>query len=455
MRIARPTAIKELLKTCGLLAVVAAAGFVVTYQYVGEPPPSHVRIATGPTDGAYFDFGHRYAQLLAEDGITLEVVETAGSAENLDRLKRGDVSLALVQGGSATVDDREHLESLGGLFVEAVWVFTRSETRLHRLSELEGKRVGVGATGSGTHLLAMELLTANGIGEANAELVRAETGDAAGLVASGGLDAAIFVAAAEAPYIRRLLETPGIALGDLERSSTYDRLFSFLTPVVLSEGVVNLERNIPPTDARLVAASASLAARTDLHPGLIPALLDAVTKVHAPGGVLERRRQFPSVDVVDLPMNSDASRYIQSGPSFLYRWLPYGTAVRLDRLKLLLLPLVALLIPLIRLAPPLYQWRIRSRIYRWYAEVRDIDMMLLSEPPADAEPIAEQLRTLEREVASVSVPLAYAGEQYHLRLHIRFLQERLAAARPQRTTAATSESAASDRDSRPLNGTWK
>jgi len=154
-------------------------------------------------------------------------------------------------------------------------------------------------------------------------------------------------------------------------------------------------------------------------------------------------------------MNSDASRYIQSGPSFLYRWLPYGTAVRLDRLKLLLLPLVALLIPLIRLAPPLYQWRIRSRIYRWYAEVRDIDMMLLSEPPADAEPIAEQLRTLEREVASVSVPLAYAGEQYHLRLHIRFLQERLAAARPQRTTAATSESAASDRDSRPLNGTWK
>ena len=115
-------------------------------------------------------------------------------------------------------------------------------------------------------------------------------------------------------------------------------------------------------------------------------------------------------------------------------WAPtYGTAVRLDRLKLLMLPLVALLIPLVRIAPPLYQWRVRSRIYRWYAEVRDIDMTLLSETPVDAQAIAERLRTLEREVASVSVPLAYAGEQYHLRLHIRFLQERLAAARRQGT----------------------
>jgi hypothetical protein len=123
-------------------------------------------------------------------------------------------------------------------------------------------------------------------------------------------------------------------------------------------------------------------------------------------------------------MNEDAIRYIRHGPSFLYRWLPYGTAVVLDRLKVLLLPLVALLLPLFRIAPPLYQWRVRSRVYRWYAAVRDIDLAISSDQP-DVALLRRQLHALESDVASVSVPLAYAGEQYHLRLHIQLLQQEL------------------------------
>jgi hypothetical protein len=123
-------------------------------------------------------------------------------------------------------------------------------------------------------------------------------------------------------------------------------------------------------------------------------------------------------------MNGDASRYIRNGPSLLYRWLPYGTAVVLDRLKVLLLPLVALLLPLLRIAPPLYQWRVRSRVYRWYAAVRDIDLAISSEQP-DLASLRNRLHALESDVASVSVPLAYTGEQYHLRLHIHLLQEEL------------------------------
>lgn len=123
-------------------------------------------------------------------------------------------------------------------------------------------------------------------------------------------------------------------------------------------------------------------------------------------------------------MNEDAGRYIRNGPSFLYRWLPYDTAVVLDRLKVLLLPLVALLLPLFRIAPPLYQWRVRSRVYRWYAAVRDIDLAISSEQP-DVASLRSRLQALESDVASVSVPLAYTGEQYHLRLHIHLLREEL------------------------------
>lgn len=228
--------------------------------------------------------------------------------------------------------------------------------------------------------------------------------------------------------MRGLLQNPAIESLSYERAAAYGRLFPFLTPVTLSEGVVSLERNIPARDISLVAAAANLAARKDLNASLIPALMNAVTRVHQGAGVLEHPRRFPSVDLVDLPLNPEARHYVTNGPSFLFRWLPYGTAALLDRLKILLLPILALLIPLFRIAPPLYTWQVRRKIFRWYAAVREIDSKILNERftgSAEVEAALDRLKQVEREVASVSVPLSYAGELYHLRLHIGFLQGRL------------------------------
>lgn len=418
------TAFVEFIKVWGLLILIIVVGFVITYQYVGAPPPKAIRIATGAKNGAYYAFAQEYARLLASDDISLEVVSTAGSVENLDLLKKGQVSLALVQGGSATNEDKERLQALGSLFLEPVWVFVRKEKSIKRFSDLKSKRVAIGAAGSGTYLLARQLLSAGGITESNTRLIQGDSTQAVASLLQGTIDAAFFVASPAAPLIASLFQEPAIELLNFDRAPAYSRLFSFLTPVTLNEGVLNLERNIPPHDRTLVAVSANLAARRDLNVSLIPALLNAVTRVHQAGGVLEQKRQFPSVDLVDLPLSEDAQRYIMNGPSFLFRWLPHGTAVLLDRLKILIVPLVALLIPLFRIAPPLYDWRIRSKIYRWYAAVREIDSMIQKEVITGNPQLAiSRLKELEREVASVSVPLSYAGELYHLRLHIGFLQE--------------------------------
>jgi TRAP transporter TAXI family solute receptor len=432
------TAFVEFIKVWGLLTLIVVVGFAITYQYVGAPPPKLVRIATGAKNGAYYAFAKKYASLLASDGISLEIVSTAGSVENLELLKKGEVSLALVQGGSATDDDKERLQSLGSLFLEPVWVFTRKQKAIKRLLELRGNRVAVGAAGSGTYLLATQLLSATGVTESNATLIRADAAQAIRSLSQGKIDAAFFVASPEAPIIHSLLEQASMELLNFDRAPAYSHLFPFLTPVTLSEGVLNLERNIPSRDTTLVAVSANLAARRDLNDSLIPALLQAITRVHQIGGVLEHKRQFPSIDFVDLPLNEDARRYITNGPSLLFRWLPYGTAVLLDRLKILVLPFLALLIPLFRIAPPLYQWRVRSKIFRWYAMVREFDSRIHQQTIAgDADSIANRLKELEREVASVSVPLSYTGELYHLRLHIGFLQEKL----EKLTGAARSEKA--------------
>lgn len=420
------TAVVEFLKVWGLLAVIVLVGFLITYQYVGAPPPKVVRIATGANNGAYYTFAQEYARLLASDGITLEVVPTAGSVENLELLKSGEVSLALIQGGSATRDDKERLQSLGSLFLEPVWIFVRRQSAVKRFLELKGNRVSVGIAGSGTHLLATQLLSAAGITETNTQLIREETTQAIDSLSNGKIDAAFFVASPEAPIIRKLFAAPAVELLNFDRAAAYGRRFPFLTPVTLSEGVIDLQQNIPDHDTPLVAASANLAARRDLNASLIPAVLNAVTRVHQTGGVLEHKRQFPSVDFADLPLSEDARRYLINGPSFLFRWLPYGTAVLLDRLKILVLPLLALLLPLFKIAPPLYTWRIRSKIYKWYAAVREVESSIQEKKVSgDATSLINRLNELDRQVASVSVPLSYAAELYHLRLHIRFLQKKL------------------------------
>jgi TRAP transporter TAXI family solute receptor len=419
-------AVVEFLKVWGLLAVIVLVGFLITYQYVGAPPPKLVRIATGANNGAYYTFAQEYARLLASDGITLEVVPTAGSVENLELLKSGEVSLALIQGGSATRDDKERLQSLGSLFLEPIWIFVSRQSAVKRFLELKGNRVSVGIAGSGTHLLATQLLSAAGITETNTQLIREETARAIDSLSNGKIDAAFFVASPEAPIIRKLFAAPAVELLNFDRAAAYGRWFPFLTPVTLSEGVIDLQQNIPAHDTPLVAAPANLAARRDLNPSLIPAVLNAVTRVHQAGGVLEHKRQFPSVDFADLPLSEDARRYLINGPSFLFRWLPYGTAVLLDRLKILVLPLLALLLPLFKIAPPLYTWRIRSKIYKWYAAVREVESSIQQDKVSgDPASLINRLSELDRQVASVSVPLSYAAELYHLRLHIRFLQEKL------------------------------
>jgi TRAP transporter TAXI family solute receptor len=419
------TAVVEFLKVWGMLTLVVVAGFVITYQYVGAPPPNVVRIATGGKNGAYFSFAERYARLLAADGIALEVVPTAGSVENFALLKKGDVSLALVQGGSATQEDKESLQSLGSLFFEPIWIFTRARQPVKEFSALKGKRLAVGSEGSGTYLLASQLLSAAGIDESNTTLIRADSATSVAELSRGSIDAAFFVASASAPLIREIQARREFQLVDFDRAAAYARWFPFLTAVTLAEGVLDLRGNLPARDTSLVAVSANLAARGDLNAGLIPALLNALAYVHQPGGLLERRRQFPSVDYVDLPLNQDAARYIVNGPSFLYRWLPYGWAVLLDRLKILIVPFLALMIPLFRIAPPLYNWRIRSKIYRWYSAVREIDLTVQKNETVDADVMLARLMELEREVASVSVPLSYTGELYNLRLHIDLLQQEL------------------------------
>src|SRR5207302_4690942 len=79
----------------------------------------------------------------------------------------------------------------------------------------------------------------------------------------------------------------------------------------------------------------------------------------------------------DFPVSEDAKHFYKSGPPVLQRLLPFWLASLVDRLKIMLIPLIVLLMPLVRAAPPLAAWRTRRKIYVWYSALRDIDQRLI------------------------------------------------------------------------------
>jgi TRAP transporter TAXI family solute receptor len=410
------------------LLFVLLAGFWAAAQFIKPAPPDTLVISTGSEGGAYERFAARYKTILARYDIELVERPSRGSAENFARLLDGDsgVDVAFIQGGTAARDDESPLAALGSLYYEPLWVFYRGKAGLDRLDALRGKRLAIGGAGSGTRTLSMELLTAHGLQDGATRLVEFEGLDAARALVEGEVDAVFVVGAAQSASVWLLLHSEGIALLDFSQADAYTRRLPYLSPLTLPAGVINLERNIPPASVRLVAPVATMVARKDLHPALTDLLLQAMTEVHREPGLFQAPREFPGVKQLDLPLSDRAERYYRNGPPFLQRYLPFWAANFLDRILVMLLPLLALLIPTLRIAPSLYAWRVKSRIYRWYGELKFLEMNLRRDfSSRTPDEWLTQLAEIEDAVNEVRAPLAYTDFVYTLRSHIALVRKDL------------------------------
>ncbi|MDA8520247.1 TAXI family TRAP transporter solute-binding subunit [Acidovorax sp. NCPPB 4044] len=440
--------LRDLLLSAGPLAFLAVGLVVLAYWWLQPNPPRRVTLATGPAQSAYAEFGQRYRAALAAQGIEVELLESEGSSANLQLLREGRADLAFVQGGTGELreEDEEALESLGSLFVEPVWIFYRADaarhaaarkkhatalnrTHLDSLAQLHGLRVNVGTPGSGLPNLMDKLLEANHV-EPQA-LVRTQLGQTPATVdfLAGRLDALVFASAPESLMVQMLLQTPGVRLMDFPQNEAYSRRFPFLTPVTLPRGVADLAANVPPADVRLVASTTSLLAREGTHPALLQLFAQSAQTLHGGAGWFNRARDFPNTRHSELPIAAEGERAINGSPPLLQRYLPFWIANLVERMWLVLGVLLAAMLPLSRVVPPLYQFRVRSRVFRWYGRLREIE----DEGEVGATPAQElqaQLDRLEAQVEKVSVPLSYADELYALRHHIQIVREKLRATAP-------------------------
>ncbi len=422
---------REQLSVIGPAALLAIVAFVVAFQWVKPAPPSRVVIATGRSDGAYHRFAQLYRERLARERITLDIRDTSGSVENIRLLEdpASGVDIAFVQGGTGGAAKTDSLVSLASLYFEPLWVFSRTAPGPSDLRAMRGRRLAIGPEASGTRAVAQTLLAANGLTGATGRFSPLTGIDAVRALRGGEVDTVFLIASAESETVKEMLRSPGIALLSFPRADAYTKRFPFLTKLVLPAGGLSLEANLPPRDTVLLAPAATLVVRRDFHPALVDLLLVTAAGVHARRGLFEAPKQFPSPDHLEFPLMSEAQRYHQSGPPFLARFLPFWAATLVDRIKVLVLPLLVL-VPLARAVLPAYRWRIRSKITKKYRNVVDVDQALVQGlTAADCDELLARLDGIEEAVRALRVPLGYADAHYHLRLHLDLVRAKVKEAR--------------------------
>ena len=419
--------------------LLAAVLLVLAYLWLDPTPPKRVVLATGVEQGAYSEFGNRYAAWLARYGVKVELRQTQGAAENLALLRDANsgIDLAFVQGGADATprSDEEQddgLRSLGSMFYEPVWLFYRAESaqkllkapRLDRLAQLAGWRVNIGAPGSGVPNLARRMLEANRIDANTITLVQQSQTPAVADLLEGKLDAIVLASAPESLMVQMLLQTPGVMLFDFAQADAYTRRFGFLSAVTLPRGVVDLAGDMPPADVHMVAPTATLVAKKSLHPALAQLFVQAAQQVHGEPGWFQHKGDFPNARDGERELAAEAQRFYRNGVPWLQRYLPFWFANLIDRMWLALLSIVAVFIPLTRVVPPLIALRIRGRIFRWYGRLREIEGQG-THATLPAAKLLTELDDIETMVAQVKVPLSYADELYALKSHIQFVRRRL------------------------------
>ncbi len=418
---------KDSILVIGIAIVLLIAGFWVAFQFVEPAPPTHITISTGSSEGAYFKYAHQYRKALAVNGIDLEILNSAGSGENIQRLLNNEADVAFVQGGASGKSNTEKLLSLGSLYYEPIWLFYRKPLKLNRLSDLTGKKVAIGPEGSGTRTVALQLLEKNGIHSQVTELLPLTGQKGASALIEGKVDAIFMIASPDSEVIQELLRDQRIQTMGFDRAEAYARLNPYLSHILLPQGIVDLEQNIPDHEITLLAPTANLAVREDFHPALAVLLLQAAKKIHHDATLFSRKGVFPNASGLEFPISDVAERYYQKGAPFLMRFLPFWAAIMIDRMVVMLIPLIALLFPLFKIMPPLYRWRVRSRIYRWYRELQAVDDQAhgLELDPDQQQVLCKELDQIENEVNKVKAPLSYADQVYNLLLHIDLVRKKI------------------------------
>jgi uncharacterized protein len=442
-----------------LMLVVLAVVLLASDRSAGK-------IVIGVPGAQYDELVSTYRRDLARHGVELELRQSTDGFATFSTLldSRSGMHAALVkgalfgtlQGRLASAMDRElhdreatGLRSVGRLFHEPIWVFSRGDLPIESLRDLRRKKILVGGEQTATRRIAMQLLKANGIDATSATLLEAMLSGDAGQLLRGEADVAILILPPENDRIQRLLRVDDIRLMDFSpEAEAYTNRFPALTKVILRTGAVEFEPQIPSADITLLATSVALVVRTDTPPALLNMLTYAV--VHNPKSGFDkvgdpvlffRAGEFPTVNDPEFEVANEARAIYKSGElPFLLRVLapmnqkmgmPFSATVfawKHAATLVVLIPVLAVLLPLMRALPAVYVWNVRRKLVYWYRQLNSVEKSLdRDEAQYDTFAAQGEVERIEAAVRRIHLPHYFSDQLYDLRSHIDLVRQRLAA----------------------------
>lgn len=418
---------KGLVISAAAIFIIALVVSVSAYMFLNTAAPRSLTITSGPAGSTFQRNAERYQKILAREGVTLKILPSDGSSDNLQRLAdaKTRVDIGFVLGGEAQKKNYDTLMSLGSIAIQPLMIFYTGKPR-QLLSEFKGEHLNIGPEGSGTNNLALEILKANGIvpGE-DTRLDQTDLEDPTRDLYSGRIDAVFLMGdSTDSAVTRKLMRDKRIRLFSFIQADAYVRRIRTLNKLWLPRGTMDLGNDIPADDVELVGPNVQLIARDTLHPALSDLLLEAAREVHGSAGLYRKRGEYPAQVEGEYRSSPDANRYYTSGKSFLYRTFPFWMASLISRVLTVLLPLALILVPLVKVAPALYRWRFSSRIYKWYRVLLELerDAFKPGVGPERREELLHQLDLIETAVNHITIPAPFGDLFYGLRSHINIVR---------------------------------
>ena len=412
-----------------LVAILCLAGAIwVVFEYVNPAPPPTITMATGFRGGAYEYFGKQYQERLARAHVTLHLRPTDGTSDNLRLLldPKSGVDIALVQSGVSNSRESSGLLSLGRVSYQALWFFYRGADALDNPKLLKGKRIAVGPVGSGTRVIALQVLGASGVNATTATLLPLAGTAAVEALNRGTLDAIVFANPPDAPTVQALLRHPDVRLMNITRAEALTRIYPHLVRLVLPQGVVDLENDNPPADVNVIAATNSLLVREDIHPEIIGLLAKVLQEVHSQADIFQRIGEFPTQTDPEFVMSDAARDFYKNGPTYLNRYLPFWLVNFFKKVIAVLLTFTVIFVPLMKLLPRVITWLVRDRMFDLYRQLRGVETKMNFElTAAEIGVLQVDLDKIDRSADSLGVPIRYSDLLFSLKSHINLVRERL------------------------------
>ena len=417
--------------------ITLCIGAWLVARYISPAPPSVVQMTTGAIDGASHQFGLKYQEYMKANGVRLELLTSSGGVQNLERLNK-DTPIGFVQGGLGVLsldpqksEEDTSLRSLGVIGYEPIWIFTHSVDLAKQfsssLSNFKGRKIAIGGEGSGTRKVALELLQSFGIDGSNTTLGTEGGSAAAKLLIDKQVDAVILISAPQGAAVQSLLAQPGIEPVGLVQAEGLTRRFPYMSLVTLKAASVDPQRNLPVRDITLLATTANLVIQDDLHPALAYLLLEAARDIHKSASLLNKPAEFPHPRATDFPLANEAQRYYKEGRPFLQRYLPYWAANFVQRLILILVPLLAVAVPVFKAIPSLLLWRQKNRLFRKYEVLLKLERQL-HEKQLSQDEILEATALLDKvedDISGSKFSLEFSDRVYTLRQHVEYVRTKL------------------------------